>query len=1128
MTLRAGLLTVLGLVLGVAPLAASDVEPHGGMLRYPDVSADRIVFSYADDLWLVPRTGGQAVPLASPRGPEIFPRFAPDGESVAFVGNYDGGRDLYVMPTRGGIPVQVTHHPANEVLCDFTPDGRLLFAQNGRGGLARQIQLFTVSPTGGLPVRLAVPYGANGAVSADGKWLAYTLHPRDFATWKRYRGGWATDIWVFGLEDGSARLITDWEGTDTLPMWHGDVVYYLSDAGPTHRLNLWAYDTGSGKRRQVTRYDDYDVKWPAIGPGRTGKGEIVFQYGSGIHLLDLATDEVTRVPVTVPGARPTLRPQRVDAGELVQSWNVSPTAQRMLLGARGDIWTVPVKHGTPRDLTRTAGVAERWPAWSPDGRFIAYFSDATGEYELYVRPADGSGEARQLTRDNKTFFLEPRFSPDSKKLAFYDKAGRLLLYDFDAEAVREIDRNPWAFPSTLTFSPDSRWLAYSKGLDNLATAIFVYDLDSSTAHRVTSGMFNDSNPLFDRKGEFLYYVSARQFSDPLYEDVGTTFVYAGVGRLLAVPLNAEVENPFAPKSDEEAPDGDKDENGDDDKKGKGDDKSKGDKKDKKGKDKDGDKDEEDEDETEEPEPVKIDLEGFEARAVVLPTARGSFGTLASAEEGELVFVRFPLAPGEDAKPSIRIFDPRAEEKEREEKTVLEGARAFEMSADGKKILAALENSYVLVDPKPDQKPEDTVSLQGMEALVDPRAEWNQIFHDAWRIQRDYFYVANMHGVDWEAVRRQYETMLADCVSRDDVSYVISEMIAELNIGHAYYFGGDVEEQPSREVGMLGVDLEVRDGAYRIARILRGGAWDVDVRGPLDRSDLEVGEGDYILAVNGMTLDVAQDPWLPLVGLAGKTVTLTVSKKPSRDADAREIVVTTLDLGGEIALRYRAWVEDNRRFVAQQTDGRVGYIHVPNTGVDGQNELFRQFYGQIDRGALIIDERWNAGGQIPTRFIELLNRPRTNYWYRRDGKDWPWPPDSHQGPKCMLINGPSGSGGDAFPWYFRRAGLGPLIGGRTWGGLVGLSGNPGLIDGGYMSVPTFGFYETDGTWGVEGHGVDPDIPVVDDPAVMAKGKDPQLDRAIAEMLAALEAHPYRPPARPTPPDRSGMGLPEEDR
>jgi tricorn protease len=704
-----------------------------------------------------------------------------------------------------------------------------------------------------------------------------------------------------------------------------------------------------------------------------------------------------------------------------------------------------------------------------------------------------------------------------------------MLYDFEAEELRELDRNPWGFPSTLSFSPDSRWLAYTKGLENRASAVFICDLASGTVQQVTSGMFNDSSPTFDSKGEFLYYQSAREFRAPIYEDVGSTFVYAGLGRILAVPLNAEVENPFAPESDEETPDGE-DEEDEDDENDKG--KKDGDKKKKKKGGKDEDDEGESEDEDEEPEPVEIDFEGFEARAIVLPPTRGRFGPMmASSDEGALIFSRYPVQRGPESKPSIRFFDPRAEEKEREEKTVLEGAGAFEMSADGKKLLVAKNGGFVIVEPKPDQEAEDALSLEGMEVAIDPRAEWRQIFRDAWRIQRDFFYVDNMHGVDWEATLRQYETMLADCVSRRDVSYVIAEMISELNIGHAYYFGGDYEEEAERNVGMLGVDFDVNDGACRIARVLRGGEWDVDARGPLDRPELKVKEGDYILAVNGIPLDVAEDPWAPFVGLADKTVTLTVSSKPrpgDDDEETRRVAVKTLGYGDEIGLRYRAWVEDNRRFVAEQTDGKVGYIHVPDTGIRGQNELFRQFYGQVDRAALIVDERWNGGGQIPSRFIELLNRPRSNYWARRDGKDWPWPPDSHQGPKCMLINGPSGSGGDLFPWYFRFAGLGPLIGRRTWGGLVGLSGNPGLIDGGYTAVPTFGFYEIDGTWGVEGHGVDPDIPVMDDPALMAQGKDPQLDRAIAEMLAEIESNPYRPPARPEPPDRSGMGLREEDK
>jgi len=495
-----------------------------------------------------------------------------------------------------------------------------------------------------------------------------------------------------------------------------------------------------------------------------------------------------------------------------------------------------------------------------------------------------------------------------------------------------------------------------------------------------------------------------------------------------------------------------------------------------------------------------------------------------AHDGKIIYVRG--APrGSDAKPSIRIFDPNDEKEE--EKTVVEGAGRFVISGDGKKLLVFKEETMAIVDAAADQKMEKPISTEGMSAQVEPRSEWRQVFQEAWRLQRDYFYDPNMHGMDWTAVREQYSGMLDDCASREDVGYVIAEMISELNVGHAYYRHGTAAEQaPSVSVGMLGADYELNGGAYRIVRIHEGAPWDLDARGPLSQPGVDVKVGDYLLAVNGVPLDPRKDPWAGFQGLAEKTITITVSDRPVMDEKVRQIVVKTL--ASEADLRYRGWIERNRQYVAEKTGGKVGYIYVPNTGVDGQNNLFRQFYGQMDRAALIIDERWNGGGQIPTRFIELLNRPVTNYWAVRDGHDWTWPPDSHQGPKCMLINGLAGSGGDMFPWLFRQSRLGRLIGLRTWGGLVGISGNPELIDGGEVTVPTFAFYEKDGTWGVEGHGVDPDLRVVDDPALMLAGGDPQLDAAIRLMQDEIERNPYKAARRPAYPIRTGMGIREEDK
>jgi tricorn protease len=879
----------------------------------------------------------------------------------------------------------------------------------------------------------------------------------------------------------------------------------------------------TAESRQVTTFKDYDVKWPANGPGSNGQGEIVFQHASDIYLLDLDTEKSTTVSITIPGDRPKIRVQAENTSQLIYSRDISSTGKRVVAEARGDIWTLPAKEGSPINLHRTSGVAERDPVWSPDGQWIAYFSDESGEYELYVTQSDGRGDTRRLTSLKAGYLYQPGWSPDSKQICFWTKAGKLYVTNAETGKTKQIDRYAgWGRTARVSWSSDSKWMAYSLADGMISpNAIRLYNLDEGKVHIVTGGMFNDTWPTFDREGKYLYFASQREISQPMYEELGTTWIYAKTDRLYAVPLTNEIKSPLAPKSDDETWKKDDDKKSDD----------KDEEDDKKKEDKDGDKDkkgdEDKEDEEKKPEPVKIDLDGFEQRAVQLPVGRGNFSQLTVNEKGKLIYERNPIR-GEDGEVSVHLLDLDEDKDDEKEKTVVKGIRGYAMSADGKKLLVVNEQrAMAIVEAKADQKMKDMVSTSGMIARIDPRQEWEQIFNEAWRVQRDYFYDPNMHGVNWTAVREHYRPMVKDCASREDLSYVIREMISELNVGHSYYFGGDEERGPSVNVGMPGCDFVLENGAYRIARILEGGAWDVDGRGPLSQPGIDVKVGDYLLAVNGVPVDTAKDPWAAFLGLANRTVTFTVSEEPKDSDKSRHVLVELGD--SEYMLRYRAWVEKNRAYVAEKTGGRVGYIYVPNTSIWGQNELVRQYVGQRDMDALIIDERWNGGGQIPTRFIELLNRPIANYWALRDRDDtFPWPPDAHQGPKCMLINGLAGSGGDYFPFWFREAGVGKLVGTRTWGGLVGISGNPALIDGGYTSAPTFAFFEKDGTWGIEGHGVEPDIEVIDDPSKMVGGKDPQLDAAVELMLDEIKSNPYKKPKRPAYPDRSGMGIRDQDK
>ncbi len=1068
--------------------------PHGGMLRYPDISDEHIVFSYGDDLWVVADEGGVATPLASPVGLERNPRFSPDGERIAFVGNYDGNTDLYTVDVAGGVPFRVTHHPTRELLTDWTAQDELLYHTRGTAGSSRQNMLFTVSPAGGLPTQLPVPFGSWGALSPDGKRIAYSPTSRVGRSWKRYQGGLASDLWLLDLASGDARALTSFAGTDVMPMWRGESIYFLSDAGENHRLNLWVIGADGSGLRQVTNYDA-DVQWPAIGGDR-----IVFVVGDSMRVLDLASEADRIVEVRVPGAKPLLREQWVDASEFIENYTISPSAKRLGLEARGDLWTVPAKKGTPRNLTRSSGVFEREPEWSPDGRWIAFMSDETGEYELYVIQSDGKGERRRVTTNAAPFRYALTWSPDSKWICYVLKGGYLELVNVETGEITRIDQDPFAqYSETLdaNWSHDSAWIAYTKGQPGSisSSSIYLYELATKTSTQVTSDYFPQHEPCFDRAGDYLYYIGRGSFT-PEYSELDSTWIYTKSDVLHIVPLRADMASPFAPMSDEEAW-------GDDDEQ---------------------DAVSEDDDKAEGAEvagdagPLKVDFKGFEARSIRLPIAAGKFRSLAVNDGGALLYMRRKA----DDSP-IMLFDVAADDPE--EKVVIADVDGFGLTAKGDQLIY-LKGSNVYIAPATADAKGEQISTSGLSVMIDPRAEWAQILRDAWRLQRDFFYVENMHGVDWDGVYTKYSALLEDATSRRDLGFLIGEMIAELNVGHAYSRGGDVENPMERNTGLLGVDFSLENGAYRIATIYQGGVWDSDARGPLSQPGVDVNEGDYLLAVNGVALDVSQDPWAAFGGLAGKIITLTVSAKPVMDDEAREVVVEALS--SERNLRYRSWIEGTRRYVEEKSGGKVGYIYVPSTGRDGQSDLVRQFFPQLDKQALIIDDRWNGGGQIPTRFIELLNRPVVNYWARRDGTDWTWPNDGHHGPKCMLINGAAGSGGDAFPAYFRAMDLGKLIGTRTWGGLVGISGNPGLIDGAFMSVPTFGYYDKDGTWAIEGHGVDPDIEVIADPTLMKDGADPQVDAAIELMLREIEAKGYQAPKRPAAPDRSGMGIAEEDR
>ncbi len=1061
-----------------------------GLFRYPDVSKTQIVFTYANDLWLIPKDGGTAVKLSSPAGVESYPKFSPDGRSIAFTGNYDGNKDAYVIPVTGGVPVRLTQHGYSDRVVDWTNDGkRVLFASIRESGKARFNQFYTVSAAGGADEKLPLAYAEFGSYSPDGKKMALTFRTQVGRNWKRYRGGWKADICIFDFANKTAEYIS--KPTDVgyeFPMWHDNFIYFLSDRGDEQRMNLWRYDLSKKSFEQLTRFTDYDVHFPSLGPD-----DIVFEAGGKLYLYSLSNQQQKEVKVNVVTDEAMLKPRLENVDKLVENVSVSPDGKRVLVEARGDIFSVPAENGYVKDLTRTSGVAERYPAWSPDGKSMAYWSDKSGEYELYVAEVGKENAAKKLTSYGAGFRYSLFWSPDSKKLAFIDKAMQIKVYDIATNQTTDIDKalryshgNLEGF--LVSWSPDSRWLTYARDLDNGHNTVFIYDYKNKKLQQPLSGYYNCSSPVFDESGKYLYVVTSSSFQ-PYYSDLDNTFIYANSGKIGAISLEKTTSSILAPKNDsvEVKEEAKKEDSKKEDKKGKEDKKDSTSADDKSAKD------------------VKIDFDGFENRLVLLPVSNGNYGKLASVK-GKIIYQKNPdTGSPDDAKSSINYYDID----KREEKKILD-AEAYWLSQNGEKILVWKNRSLAIVKPEEGQKFEKPLRLSEMQMMVDLRQEWKQLFTDAWRIERDYFYDANMHGVNWKEVKERYAKMLNGAITREEVDFIIGEMIGELSASHTYHGGGDVEEEKSLSVGYLGVDWAADGDYYKIKKIIHGAPWDAEEHSSLDVSGIDIKEGDYILAVNGIPLTTAQEPYAVFQGLADKTIEVTYNTTPSWTGAKTAVLKTMRD---EYRLHNLAWIENMRKRVEEATNGEVGYVYVPSTGIDGQTELMRQFNSQFNKKALIIDERFNDGGQIPDRFIEMLDRTPLSFVATRDGKNWQWPPVANFGPKVMLVNGWSGSGGDAFPLYFREKNLGPLIGARTWGGLIGISGVPSLIDGGSITVPSFRIYNPSGEWFKEGHGVDPDIEVREDLGAMANGTDPQLERAKTEIKNLLQTKGFTAPGRP---------------
>ncbi len=1081
------------LFAGVLTLCATMAfaQDETRLLRFPAIHNDRIVFTYAGDLYTVQSTGGVARRLTSDIGYEMFPRFSPDGQDIAFTGQYDGNTEVYIMPADGGVPrrLTVTATLGRDDVSDRMGPNNIVMTWRDNTTIiyrSRMIepndfigQLFGVSRTGGPSTQLPLPRGGFCSFSPDGKSMAYNRVFREFRTWKRYRGGQADDIWVHDFATKTTTNITNDPAQDIIPIWSGTKIYFASDRDERKRMNLYAYDTATRETKKLTQFTEFDVKFPSL-----GTTAIVFENGGYLYTLDLATEAVKRVPITIKEDFDSGRGGLRDVSKEVTNFEIAPDGSRGLFGARGDVFTVPAEHGPTRNLTATPGIHERNAKWSPDGRWIAYVGDATGEDEVYIVPQDGSGPAVQLTKGGDTYKYQIAWSPDSKKLLWADKKQRLQYVDIDSKTVRLVAQSKeWEF-TDYSWSPDSKWIAFARPEEKRMTTIQLYSLEKGTTHEVTDGWFSSGDPVFSADGKYLFFVSARTFN-PTYGQTEFNHVYLDMSQIYLVTLAADTPSPFAPRSDEV--------------------KIKEEKKDP------AKKDEPEKKKKDAGVVVKVDPEGIATRIAVLPAKAANYRNLQSVGD-KLFYVR---AGRRDERPLLLMYNF-----EKQKETELGTIGGYEISADGKKMIVGADGGYAIIDlPSSKIDMKERLNLSDMKVRLDRRAEWNQIFAESWRQMRDFLFAPNLHGVDWDGIRKTYEQLLPSVNHRTDLTYIIGEMIGELNIGHAYVGGGDYPKPERIPTGLLGATLE-RDGATgyaKIVRILKGQNWDRALRSPLTEIGVRAHEGDYVIAVNGRPTREAKDVYESLIGLADKQVTLTLNTKPSTEGSWTTVVVPTAN---EQQLYYYNWVQKNIEKVTAATDGKVGYVHIPDMGVPGLNEFAKYFYPQFGKEGLIVDARGNGGGNVSPQIIERLRREIAMIDIARNGSPSFDPGGIVPGPKVLLLNEFSASDGDIVAYRFKTHKLGPVIGKRSWGGVVGIRGSLPLLDGGSLNRPEFSRYDVAGKeWIMEGHGVDPDIVVENDPAKEFAGQDEQLDRAIAVVKEEMKKHPVLMPPPPPYPDKS---------